>query len=118
MKLFFLFKKWIGHRCPIHALTGAYCPGCGGTRAIILLLHGHPLLSFIMHPFVLYFVVTFIFGFFLYLFTRKKQPALFSSYRSVSLWGGLFLILLNFLIKNTALLLGCDILTQISVSVP
>ena len=27
-------------RCPIHALTGIYCPGCGGQRAVSAILHG------------------------------------------------------------------------------
>ena len=26
--------------CPVHELTGGYCPGCGSTRAMWLLLHG------------------------------------------------------------------------------
>ena len=30
-------------RCPFHEVTGMHCPGCGGTRAIHALLHGHPL---------------------------------------------------------------------------
>lgn len=28
-------------RCPIHALTGLDCPGCGMTRGTTALLHGH-----------------------------------------------------------------------------
>lgn len=28
------------YRCPIHAVTGWYCPGCGGTRALGALLRG------------------------------------------------------------------------------
>lgn len=28
------------YRCPFHAVTGWYCPGCGGTRALGALLHG------------------------------------------------------------------------------
>jgi Protein of unknown function (DUF2752) len=28
-------------RCPFHALTNLDCPGCGATRAIAELLHGH-----------------------------------------------------------------------------
>lgn len=27
-------------QCPIHALTGYYCPGCGGTRALLALGRG------------------------------------------------------------------------------
>ena len=27
--------------CPIHRSLGILCPGCGGTRACIALLHGH-----------------------------------------------------------------------------
>ena len=26
--------------CPLHALTGLFCPGCGSTRALHRLLHG------------------------------------------------------------------------------
>lgn len=28
-------------RCPFHALTRLDCPGCGATRAVAELLHGH-----------------------------------------------------------------------------
>jgi hypothetical protein len=28
-------------RCPIFQATGLLCPGCGGTRALAALLHGH-----------------------------------------------------------------------------
>jgi hypothetical protein len=28
-------------RCPFYALTHHYCPGCGATRAVTELLHGH-----------------------------------------------------------------------------
>lgn len=29
-----------GYRCPFLAVTGHYCPGCGGTRALLALLQG------------------------------------------------------------------------------
>jgi len=28
-------------KCPIHATTGLFCPGCGGQRAVRALLDGH-----------------------------------------------------------------------------
>ena len=36
--------------CPLHALTGLYCPGCGSTRALHQLLHGHVAAAFDFNP--------------------------------------------------------------------
>ena len=35
--------------CLFHLVTGYYCPGCGGTRAIASLLHGQLFRSFLYH---------------------------------------------------------------------
>ncbi len=40
-------------RCPIHALTGLYCPGCGTTRALHQLLHGNLLAALRLNPLLL-----------------------------------------------------------------
>ena len=45
-----------GYPCLFRAVAKIYCPGCGGTRAVYLLLTGHPVLSFLYHPIVLYTV--------------------------------------------------------------
>ena len=39
--------------CPLHALTGWYCPGCGSLRAIHQLLNGNVAAAFAMNPFAL-----------------------------------------------------------------
>ena len=39
--------------CVFRALTGLYCPGCGGTRAVTEMLHGRLLSSLYYHPAVL-----------------------------------------------------------------
>lgn len=36
--------------CPFHRITGLYCPGCGGTRSMIALLHGHLFEAFHDNP--------------------------------------------------------------------
>lgn len=51
-----LIKQGQGFPCLFHFITGLYCPGCGGTRAIRALFHGEILKSFCYHPFVLYAV--------------------------------------------------------------
>lgn len=36
--------------CPFRALTGFTCPGCGSTRALHQLLHGHLSAAFTLNP--------------------------------------------------------------------
>ena len=36
--------------CPLYALTGWYCPGCGSARCLHALLHGELALAFAMNP--------------------------------------------------------------------
>ena len=36
--------------CPLKALTGVFCPGCGITRALICCGHGEFLRALVLHP--------------------------------------------------------------------
>jgi len=38
------------YECPLFAMTGLYCPGCGGTRAVYDLAHGDILGALAMNP--------------------------------------------------------------------
>ena len=53
--------SWLvrGPDCVFETVTGLYCPGCGGTRAVIALLQGHPLKSLMLHPAVIYVSVVY-----------------------------------------------------------
>lgn len=66
--------------CPLVVLTGLPCPGCGMTRASLLLISGHFKEALIMHPMVLsVFVLFFAYGLFkyiLYIDTRHLQNIL------------------------------------------
>jgi hypothetical protein len=37
-------------QCQFHRLTGWWCPGCGGTRALHQLLHGEFVAAFLLNP--------------------------------------------------------------------
>lgn len=37
-----MIPTWFQMPCLFQMMTGLYCPGCGGTRAVRALLSGHP----------------------------------------------------------------------------
>lgn len=55
----YLLKEYFrqGSPCLFRSLTGLYCPGCGGTRALRFLLKGDVLRSLWYHPLVGYMAV-------------------------------------------------------------
>lgn len=58
--------------CSFARTTGLPCPGCGGTRAVILLFHGKIWLSFCFHPAVLAFVVMYVHFVILYILRHAR----------------------------------------------
>lgn len=96
--------------CPLHKLTGFYCPGCGGTRAVAALLRGKFVTSLIYHPFVLYAVL--IGGWFMITQTVERlsrgRIAIAMKYRDWYLWVALVLVVINCLVKNILLFYGID----------
>ncbi|MDY3918710.1 MAG: DUF2752 domain-containing protein [Candidatus Limivivens sp.] len=46
--------------CLFHVITGGYCPGCGGTRAVEALLQGNLTGALKYHPLVPYLAVLFV----------------------------------------------------------
>lgn len=57
--------------CPFRLLTGLQCPGCGTTRALHELLHGHLVAAFMLNPLLLLAL-----PFALYAFVRYTALAL------------------------------------------
>lgn len=99
--------------CVLHAVTGYYCPGCGGTRAVRALLAGHPGASFAFHPIVLCGAALGVWFMVSQTIERVTGGRLKVGMhvRDAHLWAVLGIILVNFLIKNLALLLwGIDLL--------
>lgn len=87
--------------CLFHLLTGYYCPGCGGTRSVAALAQGKLFLSVYYHPLVPYgaavylaFMVTQTIGRILH------KPKIGMKFRLFYVWVALFILFLNFAVKN------------------
>ena len=88
--------------CLFHTVTGYYCPGCGGTRALQALFQGHFLTSFLEHPFVPYAAVLctwFLLSQTIERLSHHKLP-LVMHYKDRYLWIGLAILIINCMVKN------------------
>ncbi|MDE6887627.1 MAG: DUF2752 domain-containing protein [Eubacterium sp.] len=102
-----LLFRWLPLRfrmppCLFHRISGYYCPGCGGTRALLALLHGQLLRSAWYHPFVPY--AAFIFLYFMITQAAErlssKRLRIGMRYQNRFVWIGVALIIGNFICKN------------------
>lgn len=93
--------------CMFHRLSGLYCPGCGGTRAVKALLDGHLVACFLYHPFVLYCAVLYVLfmaSHTLELLFAKRLPIRGLDFKISYVYIGIILILLQWMAKNLLLL--------------
>ena len=92
--------------CMIHTNFGLYCPGCGGTRALISLLHGHILWSLWYHPLVPYSAIIFCSFMTTQALARLTRFRYFCGLRFHNwyLYVALVIIGANWIIKNILLL--------------
>lgn len=103
---FFVFTKYLPQfPCVAYSIWGIYCPGCGGTRAVVSLVHGHFLRSLWYHPIVLYCIVLYA-GFMITqglhrIGVKKIHPWRFHEWY---LWGMLIIMVGNWIFKNVLLL--------------
>lgn len=94
-----------GIPCVFHLITGAYCPGCGGTRAIIYLMHGEVRKSFQYHPLVIYSIVGLaIYIVFYVLGYKRKHFRKILKYYPVLVQFAVVIVFANWIYKNYMLL--------------
>lgn len=101
--------------CMFRMITGLYCPGCGGTRAVKALLQARPFVSFLYHPLVLYTALAALFfaGSRL-IYWKTKNPRFRLYLENSYIYVGLGIIGLNFVVKNFVLLvMGVDLLAML-----
>lgn len=94
--------------CLFHSLTGYYCPGCGGTRAVAGLLHGNILESLYYHPFVVYAAAVYV----VFMVTNtveiisRGRWKIGMEFRHRYVYIGIVIVAANFIVKNAVLLFG------------
>jgi len=93
--------------CGFYRITGYYCPGCGGTRAVVALLHLHILQSLRCHPLVLYTMVilgAFWIGKTLEIVIGRQKWRM--RLKPVYLYLALVIVLVQWIVKNGLLYAG------------
>ena len=92
--------------CAFHAMTGYYCPGCGGSRALLALLNGNPMKSALYHPFFFYALC--VGGWFMLSQTiarlSRGRLKIGMHYCDIYLWIAIVLITVNWIIKNASMI--------------
>jgi hypothetical protein len=79
-------------RCFLHQYTGLHCPGCGGTRASHLLLHGHWWAAVQMNPLLIIGLPIILAG----CAWQKCTKHIIPGFSQIVLW----IVLLFFAIRN------------------
>lgn len=96
-----ILKRFKMPSCVFSSWLRIYCPGCGGTRAVEALLHGHVLESVWYHPLVLYTVI--VFGGFMLTQGLERLGVKWVrgwKYHNWHLYGAVIVLVCNFLVKN------------------
>lgn len=90
-----------GHPCVFKSMVGLYCPGCGGTRALLSFINGDILRSLFYHPFVPYVFVTglILMGWQTVHYITNKRIREFP-YQNLYIYIGIALIAVSFVAKN------------------
>ncbi|MGN0159477.1 MAG: DUF2752 domain-containing protein [Brotaphodocola sp.] len=99
--------------CLFHALTGLYCPGCGGTRAVKYLLQGQILTSIQYHPLVFYMAVVITVELLTWIAAKLcGSPRLFLGHGNLFIYLGIAVTAVNWILKNVLLIIfGIDLLS-------
>lgn len=91
----------LGIPCVFQSLTGLYCPGCGGTRAVRSLLKGDLLMSFKYHPLVLYTIAALIIELIIYYYSRHfNKPMNHGKRVRILILVGTAIVVINWLFKD------------------
>ena len=89
--------------CPFYLITGLYCPGCGSSRSIHQLLHGHLLIGFKLNPLMVLSLPFLIYSFISRaVFAIQGKPYTEIFIPAIWIWILLGLIITFWIVRNTS----------------
>ncbi len=95
------FSDMLIPTCMVYRVLGFYCPGCGGTRAVLALFHGNLLQCLWYHPLVFYGAAVYMCFMLTHTLGRLHIPYIKPmKYRDGYLYLALVIIAVNFVLKN------------------
>ena len=87
--------------CIFYHLWGAYCPGCGGTRALLALAKGHILQSVWYHPLLMYCIVMYLAFMLSHTLAKLHVPFIKGMlFREWIMYGMIVVLVVNCVAKN------------------
>jgi hypothetical protein len=90
-------------QCPLHQLLNLQCPGCGATRALTALLHGHIAAAIHFNPLAtVLFPVVAVYGFFVYAQFLRRKPIRWPSLPPATIFTALAVTVLIGVVRNTS----------------
>lgn len=95
------FLAFGGAECTFHKLVHLYCPGCGGTRSVYYLVHGHFFKSFLMNPFVPFTFVDYLVFMINTILVKKTKKLGFAGFPVTgTIYAGIGILLGQWIIRN------------------
>lgn len=96
-------KAWLDTldilKCHLFEEVGLYCPGCGGTRAILSLLQGNIIQSIKYNPIIIYTILVILF--YIILKVKKKlSTEIESKYILIAIVVGFLVVIIRTLILD------------------
>ena len=106
-----LFPILKSTQCVFYHLTGYFCPGCGGTRAVIFLLQGHFLKSLWYHPLVGYMTFLYVGYMLSHTLVKLHVPRVRGwKFHNWYIYVGVVLLLVNWIVKYILVYMGFTVL--------
>ena len=100
----FLYRYFVIPGCIFYLKLGFYCPACGMTRAFITLLEGNILKSIYYNPTVIYILGYVSIYMMINTICKMLGKEMIIKYSNFYLYLGIFIMMLNFIIRNILLL--------------